>query len=270
MLETLRTIGSSLLQWRRQIWLLAVSDLRKETRGTAGGWIWVFAKPLVYLVCFYFALSVGLRGARGGLEGAEYFCWLACGIIPWFFLQKTLLTGSKIFNKYNFLVTRIKFPTEIIPLFHELALFVIHLLLLLVLFAIYFVTGHTPTIYLVQLPFLMLGMLLFGVAWNFMVAPLSAVSRDVAKLIEACMTPIFWLSGVIFDVSSVDNTIIQNLLMFNPVTFFVSAYRQAFMGDAWIVDSPAFLGIGIGVVLVTVLLGLFSFSRLKKEIPDVL
>ncbi len=270
MLDTLQTLVQHIAQWRPQIWSLALADLRKETRGTAGGWIWVFAKPLLYLVCFYFALSVGLRTSRGGLEGAEYFCWLACGIIPWFFLQKALQTGCKIFNKYNYLVTRIKFPIDIIPVFHQVALFLIHLLLLVVLFAIYFVTGNEPTILLVQLPFVALLMLLFGTAWSLMTAPLAAISADVAKLVEACMTPVFWLSGVLFDVASVDNQIIQTLLLFNPVTFFVGCYRRMFMGEDWIWSEPAFLAAGLGVVLVTAVLGLFAFKSLKEEIPDVL
>ncbi|MCD8200070.1 MAG: ABC transporter permease [Coriobacteriaceae bacterium] len=278
MIETCKELFHHIAEWRSQIFALAKIDMGKQVHGTALGWIWIFVKPALYLFCFYFALNFGIRTARGDMSDIEYFVWLACGIIPWFFMQSSLSGGAKIFSTYKFLVCRLKFPIDVIPIFRELSLFFVHLLLLVIVFILYFITGHSLDIYFVQLPFVMVFMFVFFIAWSFMMGPLCAMSKDLANLIEAIMTPIFWLSGVIFDVNAIANPVIHWLLCFNPVTFFVGCYRNIFIGGStvgiadktWLWSDPQFFICGLVVFVVTVIAGLFVFSRLKKDIADVL
>ena len=277
MLEVLKALVRDIVTWRKQIVQLAYLALKKQTENTVLGWVWVFARPAMYIVCFWFALYVGIRSSHG-MGSTEYLIWLTAGLMPWFFLQDTINVGSRIFAQYRYLVNKLKFPVEIIPVFYELSLMFLHLMLLVVLFVMYILAGGTFDIYFVQLPLLVVLMYVFSIGWSLMTSSLSAMSKDFANLIRTLSTPIFWLSGVIFNVSNIQIPAIQWLLKFNPVTFLVESYRTVFSNGSvvsgvhqgWIWSDPVFFVCGLAVVLFTFAAGLFVFSRLRKEIPDVL
>ena len=277
MLELLRSMGHDLVEWHKQIVQLAAIAVRKQTQNTFLGWLWLLIKPAMYIFCFWFAIFVGIRGARDGMNSIQYLIWLSAGIMPWFFLQETINGGSKVFSKYKYLVNKLKFPVALIPVFYELSAMFIHFLLLAVLFIMYFLAGGTVDIYFVQIPMLVVIMYLFSIGWSLMTSSLSALSKDFENVIKTLSTPIFWLSGVIFDVSHIDIPIVHWVLMFNPVTFIVQSYRTVFSngsvvsgGGGWIWNDPVFFGCGMGVIVLTIIVGLFIFSRLHKDIPDVL
>lgn len=278
MFKTLRDLIAALVEWHSQVWNLAYIDMRKTTRGTALGWVWVFARPAMYILCFWFALYLGLKGARvSGMGGGEYMLWLASGIIPWFFLQRMLGVGSDVFRRYTYLVNKLKFPVVLIPVFVELSGMMVHLMLLACLIVGYFVGGGHLDVYAIQLPIIVVLMYLFSVGWSLMLSPLSAISKDVKNLVHAFSTPIFWLSGVMFDMNNIESELVHNIMLFNPVTFFTSCYRKIFTVPSaawgpkdWIWSDPVFFWCGIFVVLLTIVVGLLIFSKLHKDIPDVL
>jgi teichoic acid transport system permease protein len=277
MWSTFVQMFKDLAVWRKQVWHLAYISLRRQTQNTVFGWAWLFLKPAMYIFCFWFALFLGMRASGGNMTGAEYLIWLASGIMPWFFLQDTINQGSHVFNQYAYLVNKLKFPVALIPVFHMLSLMFLHLLLMAVLFVMYVLCGGTFDVYFLQLPFIMVLMYVFSVGYSLMTSPLSAISKDVSNLIATLSTILFWLSGVIFDVNAIPYHAVQVALKFNPVTFIVQSYRNVFANGSvvsgvsgWIWQSPAFFWCGVGTIVATVFLGLFVFSRLRKEIPDVL
>ncbi|MGI6031971.1 MAG: ABC transporter permease [Coriobacteriales bacterium] len=274
MFYTLRELFGSLGDWGAQVLHLAYVEMRKRARGTALGWVWVFAKPAMYILCFWFALDIGLKASRvSGLEGGAYIVWLSSGLIPWFFLQHMLGGGSDVFHKYAYLVSKLKFPVVLIPVFYELSGLLIHLMLLACLLVGYFAAGGALDVYLLQLPLIVIIMYCFSVGWSLMVSPLSALSKDVKNLIAALSTPIFWLSGVLFPISNINNEAIRIIAYFNPVTFITSSYRDILSvsgGKSWIWSDPAFFGIGMGVIVLTIVCGCIIYSKLYKDVPDVL
>ncbi len=278
MFYTLKEIFGNLGKWREQVGRLAVIDMQKTARGTALGWVWIFVKPAMYIMCFYFALEMGLKASRvSGLEGIDYMIWLSAGIIPWFFVQRMLAGGSDVFRGYSYLVSKLKFPVALIPVFFQLSGMLVHLMLLACLLVAYFAAGGALDPYLLQLLLMLVLMYCFSVGWSLLISPLSALSRDVKNLIGALSTPIFWLSGVIFPISSVESDVVQTIMLFNPVTFIVSSYRQILSTPAaldgtktLIWSDPVFFGCGVGVILLTIIAGCIVFARLHKDIPDVL
>ena len=62
--ETIVTIVRDHIDYRKQIFKLAGSDLRRTYRASALGWSWAIIKPLVTIFVYWFAFAVGLR--RGG------------------------------------------------------------------------------------------------------------------------------------------------------------------------------------------------------------
>lgn len=255
--------------WRQQIVNLGLFDLKKQSRGAVLGSLWFFAKPAVYIFVFWFALEIGLR-AGGSSDGAPYILWLMAGLIPWFYMQDMINQGSDVFHRYSYLVNKIKFPLSGIPSIFNLSTFIIQLGLVAVLLVAFFLCGQQIDIHLIQLPIAMLLMLIFFDMFSLVTSLLSAISKDFLNLVKTLSTPLFWLSGIIFDVYSLGIDWLETILMFNPVTFFASMYRCAVYDQTWIWEKPEAL-IGFGVVfLITLMTTLVVYRRTREEVPDVL
>ena len=269
-MSTLGTILKDNWEWRTKIAHLAVFDLKKQSRGAVLGWAWFLIRPTIYIACFWFALGVGLRAGQASSGEIPYIVWLTAGLVPWFFMQKMISGGCDAFRSYRYLVNKIKFPLSgICTIFtesHMIMLF-LHMILLVI---VYFVFGMPIDIYLIQIPILIILMFVFWDMFSIMMSPLSALSKDVANAMKAIGTPMFWLSGVIFNLKGVDIPAFQAVMQFNPVTFFVDAWRCAVCEKTWFWDDPGRM-IGFGVVFVlTLIVMVLVYRKLHEEVADVI
>lgn len=269
MLDALKLIFQENWQWRHQIANLALMDIRKTCRGAVLGWIWLFVKPLTYIAVFWFALELGLRAGGGNTE-YPYIVWLSAGLIPWFFMQDMLNTGSNVYKRYPFLVNRIAFPLSAISTFYALSQFIIFLMLIAILLVVCLVAGVKLSIYTLQLIPVFILMLAFWTCFSIMCSPLSAISKDFSNLLKAFSTPLFWISGIIFDVSNLPFEWLNTLLSFNPVTFFANATRASLCENYWLWERPEILVPFLMVFLITFLLALRCYDKLRKDVADVL
>ena len=269
-MSVLREIIQDNWAWRRQIWALAKFELKKESRGAAFGWLWFFVRPLVYVFCFWFAIDIGLRASSVASGDAPFILWLTCGIIPWFFMQKMLGKGTDVMHSFPYLVNKVKFPLSAISSVYTLSSMLIQLMIQSIIVVTYFACGQSLDIHLVQIPFLLILMYVFWLFFSIMVSPLSAMSKDMKNLMNTLSTPFFWLSGVLFNVKSIDSALVQTVLYYNPITFFVTGFRDAIYSKVWIWEDPM-LCIGFAIVfVVTVICSLLVYKRTRKEVADVL
>ncbi len=270
MLATLREIFQENWEWRRQILNLAVIDLHKTVRGAVLGWAWLFVKPLTYIAVFWFALDLGLRAGDSTGGDYPYILWLSAGLIPWFFMQSMLNTGANVYRRYPFLVNRIHFPLSAISNFYALSEFIIFLCLMAGLLVVCLITGVHLTVYALQLPLVWVLMYFFWVCFSVMVSPLSALSKDFSNLLKAFATPLFWISGIIYNVANMNIPLIHQIMAFNPITFFATANRAALCEKFWIWDKPDFLLPFLIVFALTALVALRNYHKLRKDVADVI
>ncbi len=270
-LSTLGTILKDNWEWRGRILKLSWFELVKKSRGAVLSWAWFFIKPGIYIFCFWFALEVGLRVGSGHADGAPpYFLWLCAGLIPWFFMQNMISTGCDVLHRYPYLVNKIKFPLSGISTIFTSAEMIVELMLMVVLFIVYFLYGQPLDLYLLQVPLLLVMMFVFWNMFSIMLSQLSAISKDVANLMKAFGSPIFWLSGIIFNIDAINIWFIKAIMLFNPVTFFVKAFRAAFYEKTWFWDDTyAFIGFCV-VFLVTLITMCWVYKHFNEEVADVL
>lgn len=267
--ETIVTIVRDHIDYRKQIFKLAGSDLRRTYRASALGWSWAIIKPLVTIFVYWFAFAIGLR--RGGdIEGYPFVLWLISGIVPWFYMSEMLMLGTECILRNRYLVTKMKYPVSTIPTFTSISKFSVHLILMMITILIFVITGNELTIYLVQLPFYMLCNFLFFTGWAMFAAPIAAISTDFSNLVKSFVTAVFWLSGVLFQVDTMHKGLAHKLLMLNPVTFLCNGYRNCFIYHTWFFDQPKRLLYFAVWLIVIYALGIWSYRRTRSEMADVL
>ncbi len=269
--QTLKQILTPQWENRTQILNLAKFDLKKQFRGTALGPFWLFAGKIVYIAVFWFALEIGLRGGgEFGPDAPPYILWLTAGLIPWFYISTMINSGINVFAKFKYLVNKIKFPLAAIPTIYGCSNMFIHLCFLAGLIVLYFLCGQGLSPYLIQLPFAVILMFVFFYMYSLTLSCLSTISKDFHNLMSTLSTPIFWVSGIIFNVFGLGIGWLETLLMFNPVTFVVTFYRAIFFDQIWIWEKPmALIGFGI-IFLVMFLVMIVVFRRTHEEVHDVI
>lgn len=269
MLETLKLIIDEHRSYKDQIIMLSKSDLIKTYRGAALGWAWAVIKPMITLFVFWFAFSVGLRHGKP-IAGYPYFLWLEAGFLPWFYMQELINGGAGCIRKYRHLVTKMKFPISIIPTYFNIAHLYVHFALLVLSIILFMCFGYMPDKYLLQIPFYMLLMVAFFTVWALLAGMLSAISHDFQNLVKAFSTAVFWLSGIIYNVDDIPQRWIRILLKFNPVTVVSSGYRRAFVYKKWFWEDKVSLVCFSFTFIMFAIGAVWSYRKLRKEIPDVL
>ena len=196
--------------------------------------------------------------------------WLIAGVIPWFYISDMLTSGSDTIRKYSYLVTKMKFPVSTIPTFVSISKFIVHIALVIIMIIIFCVAGHTPTIYILQLPFYMLLMYIFFTIWSLFASLLSSMSKDFGNLVKSMVTAVFWLSGILWNPETIHIDWVKKLLMLNPVTFLTTGFRNCFINHTWFWEQPKRLMYFVIITVLMLILAIWTYKKLRKEIPDVL
>jgi teichoic acid transport system permease protein len=270
MFESIKEIVSDNIKYIKDLWSLGLISLKQECKGTLLGWIWLGLQPLMYMAVFALALGIGLRQFRQTTGDYPYLLFLASGLVPWFYIQDILSRGSDIFKNSRIFFKLVRTPLTVLPSIYSIAKLVVFLVSIALTVIVAFCFGLKPSIYLLQIIPLTLIMVVFFYFFSLLTSCFSALSRDFSKFMGLMSLPLFWTSGVIFDVRGVDWLPFQIFLMFNPISFLVTGFRAATCENYWIFALPEMVLPFIAVSLLTVVLSLHFYNYLKSEVRDVL
>ncbi|MDR1016458.1 MAG: ABC transporter permease [Coriobacteriales bacterium] len=250
------------------VWALTRTELRKELHDGALGWFWMIAKPIIYVGVFSLAMIVGFKQGKGTVDTMPYILWLGAGIIPWFFMQRMITSGVRSIKQQRKLMQRgLLHPVCLtgvvaLPEFLTLAIgFCVN-------FIICVIYLHAPTIHWLMLPLLFVGMYVFFNIVALTTSMIATVFPDMISICKFLSTPLFWLSGILFNIDNMHSHVISWVLAFNPVTFFDEAIRDCFEGQWFFLDKRADLGFLV-VLVATVLVCVYFCHHLRAEVRDV-
>ena len=270
--KSLTTVGilGELRDFAPQIMQMAWVDIQKEYKGAIFNWLWAIARPLIYLLVYWFVLRFGLKANAMAGKDIDLFPWLVAGLVAWFFCSDVISAGMGSIKKYSYLVTKMKFPVVAIPIFVVLSHLFMHVVLLGICLVYFLMRGDTFDITWIQLPIYTLLMALFFMMWSIFSAPLEVISKDFKQLVKSIVRILFWVSGVIWNVRGTSMGWISDIAMFNPITFFVEGYRDALLYHTWIWERPKRLIVFLIIFVVMTLLAFRVYKRTRKEIADLL
>lgn len=257
------------IKYKKQIFKLAKADLIKTYKGAALGWAWAVIRPAIMIATYYITFAFGLRIGKP-VGGYSFFLWLIAGMAPWFYISNVYTAGAGSIRKYSYLVTKIRFPVSTIPTIINMSQMVTHLAVVLIVMFIFLINGKMPDIYWLQLPLYMLLLFLFSTAWSLFAGMISVLSKDFMHLVKSSTMVLFWMSAIMYNADNVKNETFRSVLRVNPITIIVNGYRNAFINKVWFWENWTELrNFGI-IYILMVLLALWAYKKLVREIPDVL
>lgn len=257
-------------QWKK-IWMLAVNNLIKTYKGAVMGPLWALIKPSFTLFILWFAFTVGIKGGSA-VSGYPRFIFMLSGYIPWFFISETIVGGSRSIRRNSQFVTKLSFPVSNIMTFCTLSSLMVHVGMCVIMYVILIIAGYGPSIYNLQFFYYMPLMAAFFLVLSWATAPLSAFSKDFENLINACITGLFWLSGIFWDTYDINNPVLKTLMYFNPINYFINGYRKSFLYDTFMFDGnyTTELIVFYAEFILLILFGGHLYKKLRKILPDIL
>ena len=114
-MRELISLFRELIGKRKLVTELAKADFRKRFVGSYFGIVWMFIQPMVTIAIYAFIFGEhGMKNAPP-VPGATYVIWLTPGIIPWFYFSEILNTGTNCLQEYHYLVKKVVFQVEMLP-----------------------------------------------------------------------------------------------------------------------------------------------------------
>src|SRR5882724_5523070 len=258
----------NLVERRGLIAQLVRRDFEQRFVGSAAGWLWGIIHPVVLLVSWTFVFSVCLKMKLPPGEGTQsYSLYLFAGMLPWLLFTDTVQRSSSSLLDHANLITKTVFPAEVVPISVFLSSLISHgMALVLVVATIAVKEGRIGPLVLV-LPVYMVLLGLFSVGIGWIAASLQVYLRDTVQLVSVVLTFWFWLTPIFITESQVPERL-RFLLVGNPLSYIVRAYRQALL--SYIPPSLADLGIVTACAIGTFILGGLFFRHMKRGFADVL
>jgi ABC-2 type transport system permease protein len=260
--------------WRRALellYLIAAIDFKKHYFGTALGYVWSIARPLML---FGVLLAVFTQVFRLGSEVPHYPVLLLLNIVLFsFFQEATGIAVTSIVGQEG-VVRKTQFPRLVIPLAVVLtSLFNLGLNLVVVLVFL-LASGVTPMWTWLLAPFLLAGLIAITTAVSMIVSSLYPRFRDLAIIWTVLSTVLFYASPVLYPLEKVPGTL-RDVFLLNPLAILLELARK------WIVDpdapGPAALAGGwagllpaVAIFVATCVVAVWVFGREAPRIAEEL
>lgn len=259
-----------LIRNRRLIFSLAKNDFKTRFAGSYFGIMWAFVNPIVTVLLYSFVFGVVFKGARGNGE-YPYVIYLVSGLVPWFLFQEALTMGTNSMLDYNYLVKKVVFKIEILPMVKLLAATFVHLFFIVFSLIMFSIMGYFPGIHIVQLIYYLFCLWAFTLALLYATSSIVLFFRDLGQIITIFMQVFMWMVPILWNEAQFAGyQTILFILKLNPMYYIVTGYRDALIDGVWFFEKPVLTLYFWGVVAVLYFVGKMIFKRLRPHFADVI
>jgi lipopolysaccharide transport system permease protein len=238
-------------------------EVRQRYRGSVLGLAWTLVTPAImvgaYSVVFKFLLRIQIP---------YYALFLFLGLTIWQFFMggAQIASGSLVANAS--LVTKVRFPRQIIPLASMTGNAVTAGAMLAIALPLCAVFTEGSLLPLLVLPGLLLLLAAFTVGFGLLVSAVNVYFRDVEHILAAIALPWIFVSPIFYSFDAVpalaDHPWAEALLHWaNPIAPFVIAIQDAVFWGEWPAGGDVLYMAVAGTAVLWI--GVRVFARLERE-----
>jgi ABC-2 type transport system permease protein len=211
---------------------LVRKELKVKYKNSFLGFVWSMVNPLFLLAVYSFVFNVL------GTAFDYFTIWLLVGILVWNVFNTSVLSGTTSVSGNGYLVNKVAFPREVLPLASVGAALVHFFLQSLVLVGVLVVIRYNVDwSYMWLLPIALLTLVVLGAALAIIFSAMNVYLRDTGHLLELAMTAWFWLTPILYSYmllanKAADIGLKANIILLNPVTDVTIAFQRAIYGKS--------------------------------------
>ena len=252
---------------RKFLWQMTLRDFKQRYLGSYLGILWAFIQPTITVMIFWFVFQVGFKSTP--VNNFPFILWLVCGMFPWFFLSESILSATNSVIESSFLVKKIVFRVELLPIVKIISALVVHIFFIVVLLIMFAIYGYTPTIYNLQIIYYLFAMICLSLGISWLTSALTVFVRDVGQFIGMILQFGFWGTPIFWNLKMLPEQF-QFLLKFNPAYYLIEGYRQSFIYNEWFWEHLHLTAYFWTFTAILMFIGAFCFKKLRPHFADVL
>lgn len=266
-MEFLKTI----IKHRKIAWQLGKNDFKNRFANTSLGTIWGFLSPFIFMIMYVIVFQYIF--VTPGPEGAPYVVWFMPGMAMWMCINDGIIGASSSIRAYSYLVKKVVFPVDIIPIISLISNAFVALFLFVIATVTCIAFHFIPNV--LQVIYIIFSAYAFIIAFTRFTSAVATLVPDFTNLLGIIMQLCFWFTPVVWNLSQIaSHQTITKIIKAMPFTYLVTGLRDAFMNSSLgnIVTQSNFIYTIIFwiITIIMFLWGDYIFKKSKKDFADVL
>ncbi len=229
---------------------------------------WIFLNPLLSSLIYTFVFG-GIAGIS--TDGVPQLLFYMGGNAVWIFFSNSINKTAATFTANANVFGKVYFPRLTLPISTILSAainFFIQMLMFLAFWAYFLATGAiSPNFWAIPLIFpvlVQMGCLALGC--GVIISSLTTKYRDLAMLVTFGVQLWMYITPVVYPLSTITTPWMRTVILLNPVTCGVEAFRYIFLGQGMV--EPFWWMISIAMTLVVLIAGVVLFNKVEKTFMD--
>lgn len=264
LLGSIKQAYADIISSRHVIAQLFWRDFTAQFRQKILGYFWALVSPFLGVVSFLFLVLIGvLNPGKGEIP---YTLYVLIGSIVWGYLPGSMNAVSGGLQSQSDLIMRTRIPKLALAISSLANFFYSIFINMITLVVLFLLMGITPSWWIIFYPLLVLPMILLGTALGLILAVLGSIARDLTPLVTQVLTLFMYITPVIYLRSTIKNKLINTLMNWNPLTYFIDVPRSLIcVGHAE--NIKIFLLMFLGT-FIFVIIGLRIFYLLEDLVAE--
>lgn len=167
------------------------------------------------------------------------------------------------------MLKKIYFPRAVLPIAQVLSKLVNFVIMLLIFYIIALITGFGISWEaLLLLPVITAIFITFIIGITLVISALDVYFRDVQYIVTVSLMALVWLAPIMYSRDNIEDPLLNTLLSFNPMTYFIEYYQKLLYWKTIPDFSDLLICLILSLSFITV--GIIVFKHLEKDFAEVL
>ncbi len=252
-----------LYQYRVLLLSLTQRELKARYRASVLGFFWTFLNPTLLMLAYVLVFGVFMKA-----QMHHYVFFLFVGLLPWVFFSTSLSSGATAISDRRDLLTKVRFPAQVLPATVVATNLINYLLSLPLMFILGASLGEWPTWHAVVFPAILALQIFFTLALSYMISALNVVFRDLQHIVANLLTLWFFVTPVLYATSTIPVAFRKVLVLSNPMAILITSYQAIFYYH----QLPRILPLALVTAVSLGLLWVSSwiFERRREEFAELI
>ncbi len=254
---------------RTMIFKMAKNDFKTKYAGSFLGIFWAYTQPVVTILLYWFVFQVGFRSQPQGEY--PFVLWLTAGLVPWFYFSDAWNGATESLVSYSFLVKKVLFDVEILPLIKIVAAFMVNVFFTVFLLIIFMCMGFMPTLHALQIIYSLICITVLAWGLGYFTSAVVVFVRDLKHFLQLLLQILMWVTPIMWNFSMLQSIPwLEKVMMINPIFYIVQTYRDALFGGPWFWERGLWTIYFWVITLLLCVFGAAVFRKIKPHFADIL